>query len=103
MAIPPTPVDDLQEERLSRLAKASERLAAIAAEDGKAQRAELKNRDFTAALARTHPDLQEQLPQIAEAASAYAELLVLRAKQLGEAIKLIQADQARQKTRAGLV
>ena len=102
-ALRPSPVDGLDPERLDRLAKVVAKLPEIAVKGGEAARAELKARDFLAVLAKAHPDLRQQLPEIANAVAADAELMVKRAQQLGEAIKLIQADQARQKTRAGLV
>ena len=101
LPIRPAPVDDLDRERLAKLAKATERLAVIAAQDGETQRAELKKRDFTAALARTHPDLREKLPGIAEAVSAHTELLVLRAKQFHNAVLRAQEDQERRRKRSG--
>ena len=101
LPILPPLIEDNHGERLSRLAKVTERLVDIAAQDGELRRGELKKRDFAAALARTHPDLREQVPQIAEATSAHAELLVLRAKQLHEAVMRVQADHERRKTRNG--
>lgn len=101
LPILPTSTHDSQGRRLSRLAKATERLVDIIAQDGEVQRAELKKRDFTAALARAHPDLREQMPQIAEAASSHAERLVLRARQLHDAVTRVQADHERRKTRIG--
>lgn len=95
-------IDEIDSERLARLSKITERLPEIAAQDGDAARAELRNREFIAALGRSHPELRQRLPQITDAVSTDAELMVSRAKQLHDAVQKVQADQARQKRRLGL-
>ena len=89
------PLGDRGAERLRRLSAASEKLAAAAAKAGEAAAAALKDRTFTAALAKTHPELKGQVADITAASKADADRLVLRTKQLQDAIKLAEADRQR--------
>ena len=99
LPVHPGPFDDIERDSVARLAKVAERLVGVAAEDGKAQRVRLKDPEFVAALARIHPELGQKLPEITEAVAADAKRLQLRARQLQEAVQLVQADLERQASR----